>query len=77
MSSTYDIYSASNGNDGDLTTRAQNTHTMQKHPWWQIDFGSSKLVGAITFHNMDTVCASRLFDTYLCRWTWRAWRRVA
>ena len=61
---------AERGNDGNLNNLA---HTEREaNPWWQIDFGSSKLVGAITFHDRDgdyTIgsCASRLFVGFDCR----------
>ena len=70
MSST--LRPPSNGNDGDLNTMATTggTGEGEANPWWQIDFGSSKLVGAITFHNRDDHCASRLFQSNTnCAWS--------
>lgn len=66
LSSTYGNEVAANGNDGDPTSMA-NTNR-QINPWFQVDFGSCKLVERITFQNRPKLCASRLFTDEGCHW---------
>lgn len=61
QSSTFEARIASMATDRNLGSIAETT--TEDNPWWQVDLGSTQLVGQIRILNRAGACASRLFSS--------------
>ena len=57
---------AADGNtDGNFFHNSVTSTTLDPHPWWQVDLGSSKAIGSIVIWNRTDCCTPRLSDYWV------------